>query len=61
MENKDHVIIKSINLIDLIADFQLSNEKKRGYSLEELNKRILQNKQKKNKYKSYMAGNKGAA
>lgn len=62
LEHKDSVVIKSINLIDLIityniTDNPLTNEKKRGYTLEELNKRIIQNKQKKNKYKSYMAGN----
>ncbi|CDW78729.1 UNKNOWN [Stylonychia lemnae] len=59
MDNKESVILKSINLIDLIAEFFLVNEKKRGYSLEDLNKRLLQNKQKKNKYKQYMMGGKG--
>lgn len=53
------MILKSINLVDLIADFLLLNEKKRGYSIEDINKRIIQNKQKKNKYKQYMMGGKG--
>jgi hypothetical protein len=59
MDNKENVIMKIINLIDLICDYQIGLEKKRGYSIEELNKRIQQNKQKKNRYKSYMQGNKG--
>ena len=52
-------ILKCINLIDLIADFSIEQEKKRGESVEDIQKRIFQTKQKKSKYKSYMSGNKG--
>jgi hypothetical protein len=40
MDNKENVIMKIINLIDLICDYQIATEKKRGCSIEELNKRI---------------------
>jgi hypothetical protein len=42
-------------MVDLICDYSIAQEKKRGESYEEINKRILLNKMKKNKYKSYMA------
>jgi hypothetical protein len=48
-------------MIDLISDYTLKQEKKRGESIEEITKRIQFNKIKKNKYKSYMTGNKGPA
>lgn len=51
MESKDLVVMKCINLIDLICDYSLALEKKRGFGFEELTKRISLNKQKKNKYK----------
>lgn len=44
--------------MDLICDFTISVEKKRGQSIEDVQKRILLNKLKKNKYKAYMSGNK---
>lgn len=44
-------------MVDLICDYSIAQEKKRGESYEEINKRILLNKMKKNKYKSYMAQN----
>lgn len=44
MENKESIIMKSINLVDLICDYSIAMEKKRGYSLEELTRRISLNK-----------------
>ena len=41
MESKENVVLKCINLVDLIAEFLISNEKSRGYTLEDLQKRIL--------------------
>ena len=54
MGNKEAVIMRCINLIDLIVDFQIAQEKKRGYSFEDVTKRIAANKQKKNRYKAYI-------
>jgi len=42
-------------MVDLICEYCISIEKKRGESHEEIQKRIILNKLKKNKYKSYMA------
>lgn len=61
MGNKEAVIMRCVNLIDLIVDFQIAQEKKRGYSFEDVTKRIAANKQKKNRYKAYIQGNKGPA
>ncbi len=61
MESRESVVLKCINMIDLISDYTLKQEKKRGESIEEITKRIQFNKIKKNKYKSYMTGNKGPA
>lgn len=42
-------------MIDLITEFSIALEKKRGDSFEDIQKRLVQNKLKKIKYKSYMA------
>jgi hypothetical protein len=44
-----------MRLVDLITDYSLMIEKKRGISHEEVSSKLILNKQKKNKYKSYMA------
>jgi len=59
LESKEAVIMKGIALVDQISDYTLAQEKRRGYCFEDLTKRISLNKQKKNRYKSYMQGNKG--
>jgi hypothetical protein len=41
-------------LVDMISDYCIAQEKTRGQTLEELQRRIIQNKVKKNKYKAYM-------
>lgn len=58
LENKEHVVLQGIKLMDMIADYTLRVEKRRGESYEDLNKRVIANKLKKSKYKSYMPGNK---
>lgn len=60
LELKENVVLKSIALIDMITEYSIITEKNRGESYEELSKRIIINNMKKKKYKSYMAGNKGA-
>lgn len=57
LEKKDQIVQACLRLIDQIADFCLSNETKRGESVEDINKKMALNKQKKNKFKSYMAAN----
>jgi hypothetical protein len=44
LDMKEQVILKSINLVDLICDFTIAIEKKRGFSYEDIQKRILLNK-----------------
>ena len=61
LENKESVVLQGIHLMDMISDYTIRVERKRGESYEDLNKRVLANKIKKNKYKSYMPGNKNAA
>ena len=58
LENKESLILKGIQLMDMISDYTIRVEKKRGESFEDLNRRVAANKIKKNKYKSYMPGNK---
>jgi hypothetical protein len=48
-----------VNLLDLIGDYSIKLEQDRGESYEDIQKRFQQTKMKKNKYKSYMTGNKG--
>jgi len=61
LEKREQVVHTCIKMVDLISEFAIETEKKRGESCEDITKRILLNKQKKNKYKSYMAQNvKGA-
>ena len=55
MEKKEQVVLTCMRLVDLISDYSMSIEKKRGVSYEEITKKLILNKQKKNKYKSYMA------
>ncbi len=43
--------------MDLIGEYVITLEKQRGESYEEIQRRIILNKIKKNKYKSYMAIN----
>ena len=50
----ESVFLKTLNYIYQIAEYSLKCEKKRGESFEDIQKRIMQNKQKKNKYKSYI-------
>ena len=57
LDKKDQVILTCIRMVDLISEYCINQEKKRGESYEEINKRILLNKLKKNKYKSYMVQN----
>lgn len=40
LDNKDLVVMRSINFVDLISDYTIAIEKKRGYSFEDLTKRI---------------------
>lgn len=58
LDNKEQVILKCINLIDLITQYTIKNEEKRGESYEDIQRRLIQSKIKKNKYKSYMANTK---
>jgi hypothetical protein len=44
-----------IRLVDLICEYNISLEKKRGESYEDIKNRNIANRLKKNKYKSYMA------
>lgn len=48
-------------LVDMISDYCLAQEKARGEPYEEIQKRIVQNKLKKNKYKAYMVQTKAQA
>ena len=57
LDKKDLVVDKCFHLVDLIGDYVVTLEKQRGESFEEIQRRIIQNKIKKNKYKSYMAVN----
>mmetsp|Transcript_9591 Transcript_9591/g.9231 ORF Transcript_9591/g.9231 Transcript_9591/m.9231 type:complete len:440 (+) Transcript_9591:490-1809(+) len=57
---KQPFIRKCIQLFDLIGDYSVQQEKQRGESYEDINKRYQQTKLRKNKYKSYMMGNKMA-
>lgn len=57
LDHKDKVVDKCFHLVDLIGDYVVTLEKQRGESFEEIQRRIIQNKIKKNKYKSYMAVN----
>lgn len=54
LSNKELIVSTCIHLVDLISDYNITLEKKRGESYEDIRKRIEINKQKKNKYKSYM-------
>ena len=59
IKNKENFILKCVNLLDLIGDYSIKQEQDRGESYEDIQKRFQQTKMKKNKYKSYMTGNKG--
>jgi hypothetical protein len=54
LEKKEQVVHTCIMLVDMISDYCIAQEKARGQTLEELQRRIIQNKVKKNKYKAYM-------
>jgi hypothetical protein len=54
LEKKEQVVHTCIMLVDMISDYCIAQEKTRGQTLEELQRRIIQNKVKKNKYKAYM-------
>ena len=48
-------------LVDLISDYCIAHEQARGESFEDIQRRIFQNKLKKNKYKAYMVQTKAQA
>ena len=48
LENKESLILKGIQLMDMISDYTIRVEKKRGESFEDLNRRVAANKIKKN-------------
>lgn len=54
LEQKERVVNNCIHLVDLICEYSISLEKKRGESIEDIRNRNIANKLKKNKYKSYM-------
>ena len=54
LEKKEQVVHTCIMLVDMISDYCIAQETARGQTLEELQRRIIQNKVKKNKYKAYM-------
>ena len=56
---KEIFVLKCFNLLDMISDYSLKTEHDRGEPYEDVQKKYLMNKQKKNKYKAYMQGNKG--
>jgi hypothetical protein len=41
LKNKENLVLKCINFIDLIGDYSLKQEKDRGESLEDIQKRIF--------------------
>ena len=53
-DQKDQVVLTCIKIVDLISEYCILQEKNRGTSLEEIENRMFQNKQKKIKYKQYM-------
>lgn len=54
LDKREQVVQTCMKIIDLISEYCIVQEKERGESHEELEKRIQLNKQKKIKYKSYM-------
>ena len=55
LERKEQVVLTCMKLIDMITDYTILVEKRRGISFEQVQSKVAQNKQKKHKYKSYMA------
>lgn len=54
LDQQDNVVQTCIHLVDLICEYSITLEKKRGESIEDIRKRNTVNKIKKNKYMSYM-------
>ena len=59
MALKEVIVDKCVHLIDLVGQYSIEQERKRGESYEEVLRRIQMNKQKKNKWKSYNVNNSG--
>lgn len=61
LDKKEQVVHTCIMLVDMISDYCIAQEKARGETFEEIQRRIVQNKLKKNKYKAYMVQTKAQA